>query len=167
MEQQKRVVDLSPYFLVESTGDSEGDFDSSTEAALLDVGGAGGAAYVHHGNAAMAAVDDADDDAESCSHDVCYINVHKVKDIEIVTNGGHDEGDEHYDDHKKEEDGTDTMSMHGKHMERRDHNHHQDGASEVRSTAGSHSLRSSVDSKKEKMSKTEKNRLFWETCLAS
>ena len=189
-EMKNKVVDLSPFFLFEAVGDSEGDhFDHQSMMMKMMMVGRLGDVHNHDDEGYD------DDDAESCSHDVWDhdtshangIGSHDSTYTHVVVS--HDNQHHHFDDdidgHDKVmrrksswacHDGDDGNAWNGSHRKmvqssRYDHDHHNNkSTSEVMSTANSHASRNSscVDScEGKKMSEKERSRLFWETCLAS
>lgn len=130
----KNVVDLSSFFLVEATGDSEVDFDPN-----------------------LAIIDLADDDAESCSCDVsedsCVGDLNGCE-VEGCANVVDDQEEEQEQEQEKEKEKEEIHVYHswtGEHTE----------------TTAKQKSCVSVDSTNESMNEMEKNRLFWEACLAS
>ncbi|XP_021612154.1 uncharacterized protein LOC110614798 [Manihot esculenta] len=133
----KKVVDLSSCLLLEDSGDSEVDFDPNLPF-----------------NKDLAA---ADDDAQSCSCDVsdnfysCVTDLNACSEVEQAS--------VHHvvDDFKEEEEKEEDQQLHG----------YQEWANGHLGLPENQKSCVSVESTNEPMNETEKNRLFWETCLAS
>ncbi|GMH20484.1 hypothetical protein Nepgr_022325 [Nepenthes gracilis] len=145
MDHQKILVDLSPFFIFESVGDSDAAFDPKTEMHVDD-----------------------DYDAESCSSDAWNDRSHAYVEVEVACDGGQVGG--HADDDcdgDDDGDGCDGIRRTGKVDEMTMAG--DDETSEVTSTASNRCWRkNSFDSNKKKMmTEVERSRLFWETCLAS
>lgn len=144
---EMNVVDVSSFMLLEATGDSEVDSELNMDVAA------------DHG-----ADDDDDDDAQSCSCDLLdycgpefdYDHLGHAHDQDL-----HFDHDDHFDDDEDEGEVIDQDWTH-------DDNDDDDDQVGLSSTAkaGLHK-KSSVDSNMELMNEMEKNRLFWEACLAS
>ncbi|WRX09575.1 hypothetical protein QQP08_002062 [Theobroma cacao] len=134
-----KVVDVSSFFLFEATGDSEaGCFDPAM-------------AVINH------AEDDDDDDddhddAESCSCDTSDF-VPSVRGLNCLE-------DKANVDDEDEEDGEVVEQQKEVHVCEKWSNDQRIGVAKEQKSAGS------VDSTKS-LNEMEKNRLFWETCLAS
>jgi hypothetical protein len=137
MDSVKNSVDVSPFLLVEAAGDSE--VDSDPTMSTIDL------------------VDD-DDDAESCSCDTSDLSC--VRDI---INGACSEVeayqvnynvvDDDDDQEEEEEEGVEVCQSWV---------HHVHVGLPVKQKPCV-----SVDSSNESMNEKEKDRLFWEACLAS
>lgn len=168
---RKLVVDLSPFFLFEAAGDSEGDLDHHHNMMMMGMG--------------SSCHDNEEDDAQSCSYDVWddasnASSHHHISESRndvcrsssethrIATLVGHDHDDDD-DDGKLMMKGSKEGIMYSKirFSSREDCNNKC--TSEVMSTANSNTSRKScIDSiEGKKMSEKERSRLFWETCLAS
>jgi len=187
-EMNKKVVDLSPFFLFEAVGDSEGDFDhQSMMMKMMMVGRLGD---VHnHDDVDEDEDEDDDEDAESCSNDVWDRDTSHANGIGARRGTNHD-NQHHYDDDDDDDDIDGHKVMKGKSSKgyhdgddgnawnessRYDHDHDHNNnninnnnksTSEVMSTANSHASRNSSCEGKQ-MSEKERSRLFWEACLAS
>ncbi|KAE8679610.1 hypothetical protein F3Y22_tig00111398pilonHSYRG00209 [Hibiscus syriacus] len=145
---RSKAVDVSSFFLFEATGDSEsgGSFD----AAMADING-----------------EDDDDDAESCSCETVLPGVIEIDSLKNkFANIG---GDDVYvgvdfDDDDEDDDGV---------VEQREvqlykkccRNDQRVGVCVAKEKKPSTDV--SVENSNETMNETEKNRLFWEACLAS
>ncbi|KAK9733601.1 hypothetical protein RND81_04G077700 [Saponaria officinalis] len=147
--EKKNIVNLSHFFLFEAVDDSEGEFDHSHNHNSMMMMGYGDE-------------DDDDDDAESCSYDTWDSTSH-VNDVcrgRYRTNNNHNNNIIVNDDDDDDDENVAYM---------RDDDDDHKSTSEVVSTANSHNSRKScVDSNVgKKLSENDRNRLFWETCLAS
>ncbi|KAG6749922.1 hypothetical protein NC652_033423 [Populus alba x Populus x berolinensis] len=138
MDRVKNSVDVSPFLLVEAAGDSE--VDSDPTMSTIDL------------------VDD-DDDAESCSCDTsdhsCVSDIingacSKVEAYQVNYNAVDDDHD--HDGEEEEEEGVEVCQSWV---------HHVHGLPVKQKSCVS------VDSSNESMNEKEKDRLFWEACLAS
>lgn len=162
------VMDISPFFLLEAAGDSEGDLD-----------------HHHHQHNMMMMMGlgchNDEDDAQSCSYDVWDSSrtneagndvcrgIHKT-----TTILHHNDDQHHGHDNDDDDDGrfikNTKEGIHSKISFSRDEDYNC--TSEVMSTANSNyssrRMLSCIDtSEGKKMSEKERNKLFWETCLAS
>ncbi|KAK9282163.1 hypothetical protein L1049_005075 [Liquidambar formosana] len=137
--ESRNVVDVSCFLLFEDSGDSEADFDP---IMAVDV--------AHDNNVA-------DDDAESCSCDLSDCErVCELKDLEVQ---------EYFED-SDDDDYEGEVNSYGQ-----SYSGEQKGLTKIASglmmAAGQdQKSRAGVDSAME-MNEMERNRLFWETCLAS
>ncbi|KAK8654299.1 hypothetical protein V6N13_128270 [Hibiscus sabdariffa] len=137
MDNNNKVIDISCFLLLEATGDSE--------TLCFDP--------------AMSVVDDDDDDdddAESCSCDTP--GVRELNELEQKVNVGEED-----DEEEEEEEGkvVELQKEPGLHKNCRDGSDHQsfNGVGKGKKPSSA-----SVDSPE---TLNEKNRLFWEACLAS
>ncbi|KAJ6941063.1 hypothetical protein NC651_006992 [Populus alba x Populus x berolinensis] len=144
MERMKKSVDVSSFLLVEATGDSE--VDSDPNMTIIDL------------------VDDDDDgDAESCSCDTSYHSCvngvySEVEEYHVNYNVVDEEQRRQEEEEEEEEEQQQEKGVHV-YQSRVDHGH-----------AGLPMKQKScvsVDSANESINEKEKNRLFWEACLAS
>ncbi|CAK7348226.1 unnamed protein product [Dovyalis caffra] len=146
MNRVRKSVDVSSFLLVEATGDSE--VDSDANMASIDL------------------VDDADDDdAESCCCDSSdhscasdFINGARSE-VEAYNVNCHvvDDADDDDDDDEEEEEEQEK----GVHVYQSWVEHGHVGLPMKQKSCVS------ADSAKESLNEQEKNRLFWEACLAS
>ncbi|XP_011015206.1 PREDICTED: uncharacterized protein LOC105118851 [Populus euphratica] len=138
MERMKKSVDVSSFLLVEATGDSE--VDSDPNMTFVDL------------------VDDDDGDAESCSCDTSYHS---------CVNGVYIEVEEYHvnynvvDEEQEEQEQEKQQQDKGVHVYQSRVDHGHAGLPMKQKSCVS------VDSANESMNEKEKNRLFWEACLAS
>ncbi|EEF41664.1 uncharacterized protein LOC8287200 [Ricinus communis] len=137
----KKRVDLSSCFLVEASGDSEVGLDPKD----------------------LAAAPDDNDDAESCSCDVsdCYYyyscvgdNTNSGEVEEASVHGVTDHNKEQYQEHEDEDE--DEVQSYRTWVDG-----HINGVQVNKKSCVS------VESTSEPMNEKERNRLFWESCLAS
>ncbi|KAK4273160.1 hypothetical protein QN277_021614 [Acacia crassicarpa] len=133
-----KQMDVSRFMLFEATGDSEAA--DGVADAIMDVQSAG--------------VDD-DDDAESCSHEGSETCNWDLGDQQL---GGHkstvaDAEFHHHDGKNNDEEETDVYGT----------SYCDDDEVQKRQ----HPSSSSVDSGKQLLDEVEKNKRFWEACLAS
>ncbi|KAE8664884.1 hypothetical protein F3Y22_tig00112738pilonHSYRG00806 [Hibiscus syriacus] len=139
------LVDVSSFLLFEATGDSESG--CNFDAAMADING-----------------EDDDDDAESCSSDILLPGIIETGSLENkFANIRGDVGLDFDDD--DDDDGV---------VEQREVHLYKKCCREDQIINGifvakekKPSLAVSVDNPNETMNETEKNRLFWEACLAS
>ncbi|MBA0736847.1 hypothetical protein Gogos_010337 [Gossypium gossypioides] len=144
---RSKAVDVSSFLLFEATGDSESG--CSSDPAMVDIS--------HD--------DDGDDDAESCSCDTAPDVVHGVREIggslknkfANVVEGVDDEDDDDDDDGVVEQK---EVQLYKKGC-RDDERIKGVGVGKEKKSS------SSAENSSETMNEMEKNRLFWETCLAS
>ncbi|CAL5357561.1 unnamed protein product [Camellia sinensis] len=136
---EMNVVDVSSFMLLEATGDSEVDSELNMDVA------------------ADHDADDDDDDAQSCS---CDLLDYCGPEFDYDHLGNAHDQDLHFDDDDDEGEVID--------QDWTDDDNDDDDQVGLSSTAkaGLHK-KSSVDSNMELMNEMEKNRLFWEACLAS
>ena len=162
---KKVMVDLSPFFLLEAAGDSEGDLDDTHHHNMLKM-----MEFGSH--------DDHEEDAESCSYDVWDAHANVVTatatastSSHIINEGRNDHhvcrgivhGNDEYDDDGYEDDDDDDELM----MKNLKENASKSEIMSTANTANS-TRKCCVDSSEgKKMSEKERSRLFWETCLAS
>lgn len=135
-------MDLSRFMLFEATGDSEAA--DGVADTIIDVQSAG-----------VDGDDEDDDDAESCSHEGSETRNRDLGDQELV---GHkscvaDAEFQHHDKKNNEEEETDVYGT----------SYCDDDEVQKRQ----HRSSSSVDSGQQLQDEVEKNRRFWEACLAS
>ncbi|KAJ9187716.1 hypothetical protein P3X46_003140 [Hevea brasiliensis] len=136
----KKDVDLFSCLLVEASGDSEADFDPNV-AINKDLA-------------------DDDDDAQSCSCDVsddCYSCVADLNACNEVEQASIDHVVDDYKDEEEKQDKKEEPEVHG----------YQEWANGHLGLTVDQKSCVSVESTNEPMNEMEKNRLFWETCLAS
>ncbi|XP_048136603.1 uncharacterized protein LOC115756717 [Rhodamnia argentea] len=159
MERKDTVIDVSPFSLIEATGDSEADSDLAV--TRNDPGLTSSAAYDGGGDC---------EDAESCSsewssYELC--NNHDVWDLDggdTVAGGGADESDPWR---------WTGETGYNEHVEQRRRWLEGEGPSvseEVNSFDNDEEINkkpSGIVSSEVHLSETEKSRLFWEACLAS
>ncbi|MBA0826478.1 hypothetical protein Goarm_011324 [Gossypium armourianum] len=146
---RSKAVDVSSFLLLEATGDSESG--CSSDPAMVDIS--------HDDD------DDDDDDAESCSCDTAPDVVHGVREIggslknkfANVVEGVDDEDDDDDDDGVVEQK---EVQLYKKGC-RDDERIKGVGVGKEKKSS------SSAENSSETMNEMEKNRLFWETCLAS
>ncbi|KAL9435777.1 hypothetical protein AB3S75_021944 [Citrus x aurantiifolia] len=142
-KKNNNVVDVSTFFIFEATGDSEADFDDPNKAATAAA-------------TTTTTIDRDNDDAEStCSHDddLPADNFPFVNDKDEANGRYYDNVQVCIDD--KEEEGEEAHSYHPA-WPQEQHNKKSSGHTNP------------VDSDHEElMSEMEKNKLFWESCLAS
>ncbi|KAB2069159.1 hypothetical protein ES319_A08G078900v1 [Gossypium barbadense] len=136
MEITNKVVDVSYFFHLETTGDSEaGYFDPAISVINHD--------------------EDDNDDAESCS---CDDATTSESDLLHVVNYSLDHkanvGDDHHED--EEEDGE-VVDQNGVHLCKKC----------INGVVVKQNKKASAVSFDSTMNEMEKNKLFWETCLAS
>ncbi|XP_015891617.3 uncharacterized protein LOC107426044 [Ziziphus jujuba] len=151
MDMKKKVVDVSTFLLFEATGDSDEADSNCVDSTMVD-------RDADHCDIVMG-----EDDAESCSWDLS--DAPTVLDHELI-NGGDRVEEYVYDDdgrHREEE-------------EQEDDDDDDDVVKPVYQAWGGNNNRLnhqkscvSVDSTREfeLLNEMEKNRIFWETCLAS
>ncbi|XWS36230.1 hypothetical protein CRYUN_Cryun20dG0067500 [Craigia yunnanensis] len=137
MDIKNKVVDISSFLLFEATGDSE---TGCFDPAM---------SVINHAE---------DDDAESCSCDTTSGFLPGVRELNSLEDKANI-GDDHHED---EEDGEVVEQKEVRVYKKRrvDHQRNNGVAKEKKLSA------ISVDSTKT-MNEMEKNRLFWEACLAS
>ncbi|MBA0854080.1 hypothetical protein Goshw_025730 [Gossypium schwendimanii] len=148
---RSKAVDVSSFLLFEATGDSESG--CSSDPAMVDI------SHDDDGD------DDDDDDAESCSCDTAPDVVHGVREIggslknkfANVVEGVDDEDDDDDDDGVVEQK---EVQLYKKGC-RDDERIKGVGVGKEKKSS------SSAENSSETMNEMEKNRLFWETCLAS
>ena len=140
-------MDVSSFLLFEAMGDSEEDCDIHHHPIEGDD---------HQGdiNAAMAIM--ADDDAESCSYDSFDSprvdhDLDDCDDLDLLQASVNDDDDDEEEEEEEEGHSYPTWAV--------EHN--------WKLAAGRRKSSVSVDSSDEFMDEAEKNRLFWEACLAS
>ncbi|XP_022771045.1 uncharacterized protein LOC111314187 [Durio zibethinus] len=142
MDIKSKVFDVSSFLLFEATGDSEaGFFDPAVSV-------------VNH------AEEDDNDDAESCSCDTTSDFLPGVRELDSLENKLANVGD---DDHHEDEEDGEVVEQEEVHLYKKcrdDQRINGVVAKEKKLSAVS------VDSTKT-MNEMEKNRLFWEACLAS
>lgn len=142
-KKNNNVVDVSTFFIFEATGDSEADFDDPNKAATA--------------TATATTIDRDNDDAEStCSHDddLPADNFPFVNDKDEANGRYYDNVQVCIDD--KEEEGEEA------------HSYHPAWPQEQHNNKSSGHKNPPVDADHEElMSEMEKNKLFWESCLAS
>lgn len=142
-KKNNNVVDVSTFFIFEATGDSEADFDDPNKAATA-------------ATTTTTTIDRDNDDAEStCSQDddLPADNFPFVNDKDEANGRYYDNVQVCIDD--KEEEGEEA------------HSYHPAWPQEQRNNKSS-GHKNPVDSDHEElMSEMEKNKLFWESCLAS
>ncbi|KAJ7977485.1 WD repeat-containing protein 55-like [Quillaja saponaria] len=134
----KKSMDVSCFMLFETTGDSEVNCDPIKDGLGCEFVKWADYDYDHD-----------DDDAESCSYDVC-----ESSNIVGELNGCEScDADDESDGEKNEEEGeiSDQTWYGDDHDQKPEHQETSD----------------SVDSSPEVLNETEKNRRFWEACLAS
>ncbi|MBA0610999.1 hypothetical protein Godav_011720 [Gossypium davidsonii] len=149
---RSKAVDVSSFLLFEATGDSESG--CSSDPAMVDI------SHDDDGDD-----DDDDDDAESCSCDTAPDVVHGVREIggslknkfANVVEGVDDEDDDDDDDGVVEQK---EVQLYKKGC-RDDERIKGVGVGKEKKSS------SSAENSSETMNEMEKNRLFWETCLAS
>ncbi|MBA0709324.1 hypothetical protein Golax_024362 [Gossypium laxum] len=149
---RSKAVDVSSFLLFEATGDSESG--CSSDPAMVDI------SHDDDGDD-----DDDDDDAESCSCDTAPDVVHGVREIggslknkfANVVEGVDDEDDDDDDDGVVEQKEGQLYKKGCRDDER------IKGVGVGKEKKSS----SSAENSSETMNEMEKNRLFWETCLAS
>ncbi|KAB2069959.1 hypothetical protein ERO13_A08G116000v2 [Gossypium hirsutum] len=147
---RSKVVDVSSFLLFEATGDSESG--CSSDPAMVDIS---------HDD------DGDDDDAESCSCDIAPDVVHGVGEVggslknkfANVVEGVNDEDDDDDDDGVVEQKEVQLYKKSCRDDQR------IKGVGVGKEKKSSSSAENSNSS--ETMNEMEKNRLFWETCLAS
>ncbi|KAH1107192.1 hypothetical protein J1N35_010960 [Gossypium stocksii] len=147
---RSKVVDVSSFLLFEATGDSESG--CSSDPAMVDIS--------HDDDG------DDDDDAESCSCDTAPDVVHGVREVggslknkfANVVEGADDEDDDDDDDDGVVE--QKEVQLYKKSC-RDDERIKGVGVGKEKKSS------SSAENSSETMNEMEKNRLFWETCLAS
>ncbi|KAG8473948.1 hypothetical protein CXB51_033864 [Gossypium anomalum] len=150
-----KVIDISSYLLFEATGDSESGccFDPAMSVINHDDDDGGG------GGGGGGGGDDDDDDAESCSCDTTTSDVvHGVREANRFEQKANDDDDN--DDDDDDDDDGEVVEMRKEvrlHKKCRDDRRFNGGAAKDKKS-------STVDSTK---TPKEKNRLFWEACLAS
>ncbi|XVF21873.1 hypothetical protein REPUB_Repub12eG0127000 [Reevesia pubescens] len=150
MDIKSKIVDVSSFLLFEATGDSEaGYFDP----AMSD--------FINHADNN----DDDDDDAESCSCDTTTSDF-LLPGVGNQLNYGLEDkanvdGDDHHEDEEDGEVVEQQKEIHLYEKCRDDQRINGGVANEKKSSSAV-----SVDSTKT-MNEMEKNRLFWEACLAS
>ncbi|XP_010244669.1 PREDICTED: uncharacterized protein LOC104588434 [Nelumbo nucifera] len=137
----RQAVDASAFFLVEATGDSDSTHCDPLFAAGLEV------------------LSPPDDDAESCTLDSCNGTGTDCVDNTVCVDELNDFGGEE----SKDGNGDDDVDE-----------YEDDGfglsdkiASEAESRMKDKDAKVGVDADGELMNEMEKNRLFWETCLAT
>uniref|UniRef100_A0A5B6YUN0 Uncharacterized protein n=1 Tax=Davidia involucrata TaxID=16924 RepID=A0A5B6YUN0_DAVIN len=151
----RNVVDVSSFLHCEATGDSEADSDLNMGAVSTDM-------------------DVAEDDAQSCSCDLSdcarviefdHFDDDDGDDLEYVHDDDDDDDDYDDDDEEEEEEvinqywaGDDKVAPPSK----------APGLVTCTAAAGQRKKsRGCIDPTKELMNEMDRNKLFWETCLAS
>jgi hypothetical protein len=142
-------MDVSSFLLFEAMGDSEEDCDIHHHPIVGD----------DQGDIATAMAIMADDDAESCSYDSfdspTVDDLDDCDDLDLLQASVNDDDDDGHDDDDDEEE----EEGHSYPTWAVEHN--------WKLAAGRRKSSVSVDSGNEFMDEAEKNRLFWEACLAS
>ncbi|XP_057535451.1 uncharacterized protein LOC130813632 [Amaranthus tricolor] len=145
---KKVMVDLSPFFLLEAAGDSEGDLDDTHHHNMLKM-----MEFGSH--------DDHEEDAESCSYDVWDAHANVVTATATASTSSHIINEGRNDHH------VCRGIVHGNDEYDDDENASKSEIMSTANTANS-TRKCCVDSSEgKKMSEKERSRLFWETCLAS
>ncbi|XVE73232.1 hypothetical protein DITRI_Ditri11bG0100600 [Diplodiscus trichospermus] len=142
MDIKSKVVDVTSFLLFEATGDSEaGYFDPAMS--------------INHAD------QDDDDDAESCSCDTTsgflpssVREFNSLEDKKLLANVGDD------DDHHEDDEDGEVVDQKAVHLYKKCRDDQRIMAKEKKSSAVSVDSTSTVN-------EMEKNRLFWEACLAS
>ncbi|KAK8532558.1 hypothetical protein V6N13_131878 [Hibiscus sabdariffa] len=148
------VVDVSSFLLFEATGDSESGCNS--DPAIADINGQHYNDDDYH---------DYDDDAESCSCDTVSGYLPGVREIVSLENksvnvgGDFDDGDDDDDDGVVEQREVQLYEKCCRDDQR------VNGAFVAKEKNPSSAV--SLENSNETMNEMEKNRLFWEACLAS
>ncbi|KAE8009623.1 hypothetical protein FH972_006051 [Carpinus fangiana] len=152
-------MDVSSFLLFEAMGDSEEDCDIHRHPIVGD----------DQGDIAAAMAIMADDDAESCSYDSFdsprVDDLDDCDDLDLLQasvnddDDDDDDDDDGHDDDDDDDDDDDEEEGHSYPTWAVEHN--------WKLGAGRRKSGVSVDSSDEFMDEAEKNRLFWEACLAS
>jgi len=147
----KRDMDVSSFFLFEAMGDSEEDLCDTIHPMIMgDRQGDNIAAM-------------AEDDAESCSYDLSdspgVDELHDCDLLQACVDDECDDDDDDDDDEEEEAEEEEEEEGHSYPAWAAEHN--------WKLAAGRRKSSVSVDSSEELMDEEEKNRLFWEACLAS